>query len=73
MPTVTELISDVLDLPRADRTYLTKKLLESLEKTEALSQNEKSTLERRSQELKDGEGKGLGLDELKDAVRLKSE
>lgn len=72
MPTVTELMSDVLDLPRTDRTYLTKKLLESLDREEALSEQQKNTLERRSREIKDGTVVAMGLDELKEAVRHKT-
>jgi len=72
MSTVTELISDVLDLPRTDRTYLTKKLLESLDETEVLSKAEQNTVERRSRELREGVVKGLSLDELKKAVHQKT-
>ncbi len=72
MPTVTELMSDVLDLPRTDRTYLTKKLLESLDKEEALTETQKHTLERRSQELRDGTVAAMGLEDLKEAVRQKT-
>lgn len=72
MATVTELMGDVLDLPRADRTYLAKKLLESLDEVESLTMEQKSTLERRSQEVREGEVATMGLDELKEAVRNKT-
>lgn len=72
MSTVTELISNALDLPRTDRTYLAKKLLESLDETEELSKEEQSTIERRSQELREGVVKGLSLDELKEVVSQKT-
>ena len=72
MPTVTELMNEVLDLPRTDRTYLTKKLLESLDREEALSEEQKNTLERRSREIRDGTVEAMGMDELKEAVRRKT-
>ncbi len=72
MSTVTELISDALDLPRTDRTYLTKKLLESLDEMEELSAEEQVTIERRSRELREGVVKGLSLDELKEVVSHKT-
>ncbi|MCF6312738.1 MAG: addiction module protein [Verrucomicrobiales bacterium] len=72
MSTVTELISNALDLPRTDRTYLAKKLLESLGEAEELSNEEQSTIVRRSRELKEGVVKGLSLDELKEIVRQKT-
>lgn len=65
-------MGDVLDLPRADRTYLTKKLLESLDEEESLTMEHKSTLERRSREVREGKVTTMGLDELKEAVRNKT-
>lgn len=72
MSTVTELMGDVLDLPRTDRTYLAKKLLESLDREETLTEAQKNTLVRRSQELRDGTVAAMGLDDLKEAVRQKT-
>jgi putative addiction module component (TIGR02574 family) len=66
--TVTEIINDVLSLPRADRGYLAQKLIESLDDERDLTDDEKATLDRRSQEMKDGTVTPLTLDQLKKQV-----
>jgi len=68
MPTVTDIIDDVLSLPRTDRGYLAQKLIESLDDERDLTDDEKATLDRRSQEIKDGTVTALTLDQLKQQV-----
>ncbi len=68
MASVTDIINDVLSLPRTDRGYLAQKLIESLDDERDLTDDEKATLDRRSQEMKDGTVTPLTLDELKQQV-----
>jgi len=46
MTTVTEIINDVLSLPRTDRGYVAQKLIESLDDERDLTNDEKATLDR---------------------------
>jgi len=71
MATVTDIIEDVLSLPRSDRGYLAQKLIESLDDERDLTDDEKTTLDRRSQEMKDGTVTPLTLDQLKGRVSAK--
>ena len=71
MANVTEIITDVLSLPRTDRGYLAQKLIESLDDDHDVSDDEKATLDRRSQEMKDGTVTPLTLDQLKEQVSAK--
>jgi len=68
MTTVTEIINEVLSLPRTDRGYVAQKLIESLDDERDLTADEKATLDRRSREMKDGTVTPLTLDELKRQV-----
>jgi putative addiction module component (TIGR02574 family) len=68
MATVTEMMDNLLDLPRVDRSYLVKKLLESLEQTESLTADQRSMIDRRSSEMADGKVKPLSMEQLKQEV-----
>jgi len=68
MSTVTEIMDNVLDLPRADRSYLVKKLLESLEVTDSLTVNQQNMIDRRSSEMVNGKVKPLSMEQLKQEV-----
>lgn len=68
MPTISKIIDEALHLPRTERTYLAKKLIESLEEGESLTRDERLQLERRSQEIRSGAVQTLTLDELKESV-----
>ena len=63
--TVTEIMDNVLELPRADRSYLAKKLLESLDRRDSLTVAQRSVIERRSSELSEGKVKPLSVEDLK--------
>ena len=73
MATVTEIMDNVLDLPRVDRSYLVKKLLESLDVVDSLTVDQLATLDRRSSELGDGKVKPLSMEQLKQAVTIRLE
>jgi len=68
---VSELIEEVLSLPRTDRSYLAKKLIESLEMDEAFTSKEMEIFSRRSREVLDGTVKPLTLEELQRDVRAR--
>jgi len=68
MASVTEMMDNVLDLPRVDRSYLVKKLLESLDMTDSLTVNQRSMIDRRSSEIADGKVKPLSMEQLKQEV-----
>jgi len=68
MATVTDLINDALRLPRTDRGYLARKLIESLDEERDPTDAEKATLDRRSREMKDGTVTALTLDQLEEQV-----
>ena len=68
---VSELIEEVLSLPRTDRSYLAKKLIESLETDEAFTSEEMEIFSRRSREVRDGTVKPLTLEELQRDVRAR--
>ena len=65
MANVTQIMDNVLELPRADRSYLAKKLLESLDRRDSLTVAQQSELDRRSSELSDGKVNPLSLEDLK--------
>lgn len=69
MTTVTEIMADVLTLPRTDRGYIAQKIIESLDDETELPTEEKATLDRRSQELRDGTVKPISLEQLKQQVQ----
>ncbi len=68
MLVVSEIMQDVLKLPRTERSFLAKKLLESLETDESFSDGEMQEFERRSREVREGAVKPLTLEELRKDV-----
>jgi putative addiction module component (TIGR02574 family) len=68
MATVIEMMDNVLELPRADRSYLAKKLLESLDRTDSLTENQRNMIDRRSVEMKNGKINPLSMEQLQQEV-----
>ena len=68
MDVATGLIQDVLKLPRTERSFIARKLLESLENDESFSPEEMEIFERRSHETRTGSVSPLTLDQLKREV-----
>lgn len=68
MAAVTEIMQDVLKLPRTERSFLAKKLLESLESDETFDAEELRIFESRSREIREGTVKPLTLDQLRQEV-----
>ena len=64
MTAVTDLMHDVLKLPRTERSFLAKKLLESLETDETFDAEEMRIFEGRSREIREGTVKPLTLEQL---------
>lgn len=66
MSTVIELMDQALSLPRTDRGYLARKLIESLdeEPEEKLSPEWRAELDRRLQSVKDGTAKTTPHDQV---------
>ena len=68
MAVVSEIIQDVLKLPRSERSFLARKLLESLESDEAFSAHEMELFQSRSREIREGSAKALTLEQLQQDV-----
>jgi putative addiction module component (TIGR02574 family) len=68
MAAVTEIMQDVLKLPGTERSFLAKKLLESLESGETFDAEELQIFETRSREIREGTVKPLTLDQLRQEV-----
>jgi hypothetical protein len=68
MAAVLEIIQEVLNLPRTDRSYLAKKLIESLEMDDSFTVEEMETFNRRSREIRQGSVKPLTLEQLQQNV-----
>jgi hypothetical protein len=68
MAAVTEIMQDVLKLPRTERSFLAKKLLESLETDESFSAEEMEIYQSRSREIREGTVKPLTLEQLQQEV-----
>lgn len=68
MAAVTEIMQDVLKLPRTERSFLAKKLLESLESGETFDAEELQIFESSSREIREGTVKPLTLDQLRQEV-----
>ena len=66
-----KLIDDALNLPLADRTYLTHKLIKSFDQPEVITQEEKELLDRRSKETRMDKVQSLTLQELRHRVQSK--
>jgi putative addiction module component (TIGR02574 family) len=64
MAAVTEIMQDVLKLPRTERSFLAKKLLESLETDESFSAEELGLFRSRSREIHEGREKPMTLEQL---------
>lgn len=64
MAAVSEIIQEVLNLPRTDRSYLAKKLIESLETDDAFTAEEIEIFNRRSREIRDGMVDPITLEQL---------
>jgi len=68
MAAVTEIMHDVLKLPRTERSFLAKKLLESLECDETFSPIEMADFQNRSREIREGSDSPLTLGQLQPEV-----
>jgi hypothetical protein len=68
MSATSEMIRDVLSLPRPERSFLARKLIESLEADESFTAEELRSFEKRSQEIRDGVVTPLSLGELRQKV-----
>ena len=68
MAVVSEIMQEVLSLPRTERSYLAKKLIESLEMDESFSVEEMEIFNRRSREVRGGSMKPLTLEQLQQNV-----
>jgi len=64
MAAVLEIMQEVLNLPRTDRSYLAKKLIESLEMDDSFTVDEMESFKRRSREIREGSVKPLTLEQL---------
>ena len=64
MAAVLDIMQEVLSLPRTDRSYLAKKLIESLEMDETFTVEELETFKRRSSEICEGSVSPLTLGQL---------
>jgi putative addiction module component (TIGR02574 family) len=64
MTTVAQIMSEVLELPRSDRSYLASKLIESLDDEQDLSPEWKTEIGRRVERRKSGEASQISQDEL---------
>ena len=64
MAAALEILQEVLNLPRTDRSYLAKKLIESLEMDDSFTVEELETFKRRSREIREGAVKPLTLEQF---------
>jgi hypothetical protein len=63
-----EIMHDVLKLPRTERSFLARKLLESLESDETFSLVEMADFQNRSREIREGSVSPLSLEQLQQEV-----
>lgn len=68
MAVVGEIMQDVLKFPRADRSFLARKLLESLETDDSFTPKEMREFESRSREVREGTVSPLTLEQLQQEV-----
>jgi hypothetical protein len=68
MAVVLEIMQEVLNLPRTDRSYLAKKLIESLEIDDSFTVEEMEIFNRRSREIREGSVSPLTLEQLQQNV-----
>ncbi len=64
MITVAQIMNEVLELPRSDRSYLASKLIESLDDEQELSPEWRAEIGRRVERRKSGESAQISQDEL---------
>ena len=64
MTTVAQIMNEVLELPRSDRSYLASKLIESLDDEQELSPEWRAEIGRRVERRKSGESEPISQDEL---------
>ena len=64
MEVVTDLMQDILKLPRTERSYIARKLIESLEADESFSTEEMEVFERRSRDIRSGTVAPLTAEQL---------
>jgi len=64
MITVTEIMNEVLELPRSDRSYLASKIIESLDDEQDLSQEWRTEIDRRVARRQSGESVPVSREEL---------
>ena len=69
MVAVAEIMDELLGLPRAERSYLAAKLIESLETDAPFTAEELETFSRRSREIREGIVEPLSLEQLEQKVR----
>ena len=68
MSAVAEIMEDLLKLPRTERSFLAKKLLESLDSDESFSAEEMEEFRLRSRDIREGTVKPLSLEQLQQEV-----
>tara|TARA_B110000908_G_scaffold148765_1_gene181522 strand:+ start:2405 stop:2668 length:264 start_codon:yes stop_codon:yes gene_type:complete len=59
MTTVTEIIDNVMELPRTDRSYIARKLIESLDREASLSNEWMEEIEKRVARRESGESQSV--------------
>jgi putative addiction module component (TIGR02574 family) len=64
MITVAQIMNEVLELPRSDRSYLASKLIEGLDDEQELSPEWRAEIGRRVERRKSGESEQISQDEL---------
>ena len=64
MINVAQIMNEVLEIPRSDRSYLASKLIESLDKEQELSPEWKAEIGRRVERRKSWESTQISQDEL---------
>jgi putative addiction module component (TIGR02574 family) len=64
MTTVAEIMNEILELPRIDRSYLASKIIESLDDESELTLEWQAEIGRRVERRKSGESVQISQDEL---------
>lgn len=64
MITVAEIMNEVLELPRADRSYLASKLIESLDEDQELAPEWREEINKRVARRESGETSQISREEL---------
>jgi hypothetical protein len=71
MSAVAEIMEDLLKLPRTERSFLAKKLLESLDTDESFTAEEMDEFRGRSREISKRTVNPLSLEQLQQEVALR--